>query len=159
MRATAPPTHSLWDGGAVPFSWFSGRNIAHNCHRVSISRNVDHLTKRRQTMTSQDVQTDHAATPTGGTGPAFNVLNPAYSRGADRTGSKDCSGAFQAALNALAAYGGGTLYIPAGNYQLTNGVTWNGSAPLRISGDGPQASNIRCAGTSASITYLSITNT
>jgi hypothetical protein len=116
-------------------------------------------------MTSQEIHTAAAATgstgPTGGAGPAgpsFSVLNPAYSGGADRTGSTDCSGAFQAALNALAAYGGGTLYVPAGNYQLANGVTWNSSAPLRIAGDGPQASNIRCASTSTSITYVSITN-
>jgi polygalacturonase len=119
---------------------------------------------------SHDIHADSAiptgkAGPAGGAGPAdstpsvFSVLNPAYSGGADRTGSADCSGAFQAALNALAAYGGGTLYVPAGNYQLANGVTWDSSAPLRIAGDGPQASNIRCASTSASITYVSITNT
>jgi hypothetical protein len=114
-------------------------------------------------MTSQDIHPDSAPTgstgPVAGTSPVFNVLNPVYSGGADRTGSTDCSGAFQAALAALAAYGGGTLYVPAGNYQLANGVTWDSSAPLRIAGDGPQASNIRCASTSTSITYVSITNT
>jgi len=95
----------------------------------------------------------------GSTGQVFNVLNPAYAGGADRAGTADCSAAFQAALNALAAYGGGTLYVPAGDYLLANGVTWDSSAPLRLAGDGPQASNIRCASTSTSITYVSITNT
>ena len=95
----------------------------------------------------------------GNTGMVFNVLNTAYSGGADPTGSASCDAAFNAAITALTAAGGGTLYIPTGQYKLTSGVSYSGTVPLRIVGDGPQATQIRMANTATSSTYISITNT
>lgn len=78
--------------------------------------------------------------------------------GADRTGTADSSAAFQATLNAIAAAGGGVMYIPFGNYLIGTGLTWSSAHSLTVIGDGPGASNIRCNNGSASITYLSVTN-
>jgi hypothetical protein len=89
----------------------------------------------------------------------FNVLNSAFAGGADASGSTDSTAAVQAALNAVAANNGGTLYLPAGDYQLQGSVTYSGTGPLRIVGDGPQATRIRLASTSTNIKYLSITQT
>jgi len=90
----------------------------------------------------------------------FNVLNTAYAGGADPTGASDSSGAVQAAVNAAAAAGGGIVFFPGGaDYQLANGVSYSGTAPLRFIGDGPQASRIRLNSTATSSTYFSITNT
>ncbi len=85
----------------------------------------------------------------------FNVLNSAYAGGADPTGVADSKAAFQAALNAISANHGGTLYIPAGDYKLTSGLTYTSSYSLRIQGDGPQATRIH--GVSTSGVYLDIT--
>lgn len=79
--------------------------------------------------------------------------------GADPTGSRDCTSAIQAALNHVGSGGGGVIYVPAGNYKVTAGLTYDSSSPLMITGDGPQASNLRLASTSTSIKYLSITQT
>jgi len=78
---------------------------------------------------------------------------------ADPTGSSDSTSGIQAALDQVAANGGGTIYVPAGNYKITSGLTYNSSTGLLITGDGPQASNFRLASTSTSIQYLTITQT
>lgn len=78
---------------------------------------------------------------------------------ADPTGSSDSTPGIQAALNQVAANGGGAIYVPTGNYKVTSGLTYNSSTGLMIIGDGPQASNIRLASTSTSIQYLTITQT
>jgi hypothetical protein len=78
---------------------------------------------------------------------------------ADPTGSSDSTSGIQAALNQVAANGGGVLYVPAGNYKITSGLTYNSSTCLMITGDGPQASNFRLAAAAASIQYLTITQT
>ncbi len=41
----------------------------------------------------------------------------------DRTGKADCSVAIQAALNAIGASGGGTMFLAAGTYRLDNPIT------------------------------------
>jgi hypothetical protein len=89
----------------------------------------------------------------------FNVLNTAYSGGADPTNTNDCTSAFNACLAAIQANGGGTLYIPTGDFQIQGAVTWSGTVPLRILGDGPQASRIRMNNSGTSSTYFSLTNT
>lgn len=60
---------------------------------------------------------------------AGNVLNTAYAGGADPSGLSDSTAAVQAAEDALAAAGGGTLVFPAGTYKVTglvkkSGVSW-----------------------------------
>jgi Pectate lyase superfamily protein len=110
--------------------------------------------------TSQDphsAQPRAAASRPSGTLEAYNVLDTAWSGGADPKGAADSTAAFQAALSAIGSAGGGVLYIPTGSYKLTSGLTYAGTAPLRILGDGPQASRIRMASASPSVSYLSIT--
>lgn len=51
----------------------------------------------------------------------LNVLNTAYSGGADPTGAADSAGAFNAAIAAIPA-GGGNIYVPAGTYKLASTV-------------------------------------
>jgi hypothetical protein len=97
-----------------------------------------------------------AAARPAGTLEAYNVLDTVWSGGADPKGAADSTAAFQAALNAISAAGGGVLYVPTGSYKLTSGVTYAGTSPLRILGDGPQASRIRMASASSSVSYLSI---
>jgi len=89
----------------------------------------------------------------------YNVTDAAYGGGADPTGKSDCTGAFQAALDAIAADGGGCLYIPAGDYQITATLSYNNPASLRLTGDGPQVSNLRgAAAAGGAVTYLAIVN-
>lgn len=92
------------------------------------------------------------------TGPDWlNITAAPYN--ADPTGSSDSMPAIQAALNQVAANGGGTIYVPTGNYKVTSGLTYDSSTTLMITGDGPQASNFRLASTSTDIQYLTITQT
>src|SRR5271168_5193015 len=77
--------------------------------------------------------------------------------GADPLGATDSTPAIQDALNAIVTAGGGVMYIPAGNYLCT-GVTYNNSAPLRIIGDAPSASNIMCNNGSSDVIYFNIQN-
>jgi len=60
-------------------------------------------------------------------------------------GSTDDTAAIQAAVNALAAAGGGVLYIPPGNYKVTSTITWTANKSLRILGDGANATSIQRA--------------
>jgi hypothetical protein len=78
---------------------------------------------------------------------------------ADSTGNSDSTSGIQAALNQVAANGGGVIYVPTGNYKISSGLTYNSSSGLMITGDGPQASNIRLASTSTSVQYITITQT
>src|SRR6266487_4672459 len=56
-----------------------------------------------------------------GGGSAYNVLNTAYSGGADPTGSADSTAAFAAALAAAPA--GGVVWVPPGTYKITSTLT------------------------------------
>jgi hypothetical protein len=101
-------------------------------------------------------QTAEAAT-LGTTPDWLNITASPYN--ADPTGTSDSTSGIQAALNQVAANGGGAIYVPAGNYKITSGMNYNSSTGLLITGDGPQASNFRLASTSTSTTYLTITQT
>jgi Pectate lyase superfamily protein len=106
--------------------------------------------------------TDHndIADVLAGLGAGLNVQNTALGGGADPTGAADSTAAFQAALNAVAASAyGGRIRIPAGNYKITSALAYSGTAPLAITGDGPQATQLHLANTSTSVTGLSITQT
>lgn len=50
---------------------------------------------------------------------AANVLD----FGADPSGEQDCADAFQAALDAVSAVGGGTVWVPSGEYRLQKSVS------------------------------------
>ena len=54
----------------------------------------------------------------------INVLNTAYSGGADPTGIADSAAAFTAAIAALPA-GGGVIVVPPGSYKLASGITFH----------------------------------
>ena len=97
-----------------------------------------------------------AEAATGTTPDWINITAAPYN--ADPSGATDSTAAIQAALNQVAATGG-AIYIPTGNYTISSGLTYSSSLPLMITGDGPQASNIRMASASAEITYLSISQT
>lgn len=57
--------------------------------------------------------------------------------GAVGNGSADDTAAIQAAMNACAAGGGGTVYFPGGSaYKITSALTWTSTAPLYMLGDG-----------------------
>jgi hypothetical protein len=70
---------------------------------------------------------------------------------AARTSTYDSSGDFQNAIDALAAvggggaFGGGTLYIPAGKYRLNSSIT--NKKHVSLLGDGPTASTLEWAST------------
>jgi len=87
-----------------------------------------------------------------------NVLNTAFAGGADPTGAKDSTAAFQAVLTKLTA-GGGAMYVPAGSYLLDGELTYDANYPLYIFGDGPQASRVICNLGGAASTYLTVTQT
>jgi hypothetical protein len=67
----------------------------------------------------------------------FNVQSAQYGAAGNRT--TDDTAAFGAALSAIAAAGGGTLYVPAGHYMLTADLVYPHGAPPTIVGDGPGA--------------------
>jgi hypothetical protein len=60
-----------------------------------------------------------------GMGAVYNVLNTAYSGGADPAGASDSTAAIQGALTAAISGGGGTVVIPPGTYKTTSTITGN----------------------------------
>lgn len=60
--------------------------------------------------------------------------------GAVGNGSADDTAAFQAGVNALANNGGGTLYVPAGTYKLTDTITIDRS--ICVMGESIQSTNL-----------------
>lgn len=72
----------------------------------------------------------------------------AQNYGADPTGATDSTVAFNNCLAALASQGGGTMYVPGGNYNIgspaggaQDAVTWTSGETLKILGDGPGSTN------------------
>jgi hypothetical protein len=86
----------------------------------------------------------------------FNVQSAQYGAAGNRT--TDDTAAFGAALSAIAAAGGGTLYVPAGHYMLTADLVYPHGAPLTIVGDGPGASSLCMNSAAASFSALSVSN-
>ena len=76
-------------------------------------------------------------------GAVYNVLNAAYSGGADPTGTNDSQPAFQGAVNAVAnsATGTGIVFVPPGNWRLNSTVTVS-SAGIYIIGSGLWATTL-----------------
>lgn len=71
----------------------------------------------------------------------IDVTQPPYSASPSLS---DNGGIFVSAINAILAAGGGTLYIPAGNYKFTTPIVINGTSKqgsLIIKGDGPHMWN------------------
>lgn len=71
----------------------------------------------------------------------FNVLD----YGADPTGAADSYAAFAAAITALNAAGGGTLWMPEGTYKLLTAPTTI-TKPCQILGGGMGVTTINCTG-------------
>jgi hypothetical protein len=63
--------------------------------------------------------------------------------GAVGNGIANDAGAIQLAINAVAAAGGGTVYLPAGNYLMNSGVTWTASG-VHLKGAGVSATTLTC---------------
>lgn len=72
-----------------------------------------------------------------GMGSAYNVLNTAWSGGADPSGSTDSTAAIQAAVSA-AQTSQRPVYFPAGTYKVSSPILIGGGSPgaLKIYGDG-----------------------
>lgn len=64
----------------------------------------------------------------------FNVKSAPYSAVGD--GVTDDTAAFQSALNAAAAAGGGTVYVPAGRYNIASHLSIGAGVELRGASDG-----------------------
>lgn len=61
----------------------------------------------------------------------YNVVD----YGADNTGATDCGSAFQNALNAAEAAGGGTVFFPTGTYLLDTPISLTSTNSFTITGD------------------------
>ncbi len=90
----------------------------------------------------------HAGTRSlpGPTEPVIDVTKPPYN--ADNTGESDAAPAIQAAIDAVGASGGGTVYLPAGTYALKVPSDRRAALVIRHSGvqlrgDGPDATFLR----------------
>lgn len=79
-------------------------------------------------------------------GATFNVRD----YGAVGNNTNDDTSAFQAALTAINANGGGCLRIPKGSYKLTATLTYPGSY-LKIEGDGPSVTVLRPTNTATNM--------
>lgn len=79
-----------------------------------------------------------------------NVLNTSFSGGADPTGVADSAAAINAAIAAMAAFGGGTVRIPHGTYKLSSAALQQASG-VRILGDGPLATILKPTGSNNGI--------
>lgn len=71
----------------------------------------------------------------------INVLNSAYSGGADPSGVADSYAAIQAALTAASSATAPTVYVPAGTYIVSQALSIPGGVTVR--GDGPSDSIIK----------------
>ena len=90
---------------------------------------------------SANIGFSHAVTPLEGSVAAklkafVSVKDAPYNAKGD--GVTNDTAAIQAAINAVSAAGGGTVLVPAGNYRLNSGLTYNGNN-LTIEGEGPRA--------------------
>ena len=77
---------------------------------------------------------------------------------ADPTNTTDSTTAFKNALAAVAAAGGGVLYIPVGEYLITSTLAWTSADSLMIIGDGEDASIINRASATAPFHTFDIQN-
>lgn len=73
-----------------------------------------------------------------------NFYNAALSPyNADKTGTNDAASAIQSALDAASTAGGGTVYLPAGQYKVNTHLTIPANVELRGSDDGPHRADYR----------------
>ncbi|EYT84026.1 hypothetical protein CF54_03960 [Streptomyces sp. Tu 6176] len=86
------------------------------------------------------VEAHNAGSAGGGESPAAGGLDWMSIRdfGAQGDGVADDTAAIQTAVEAAATAGGGTLYIPAGRYKLTDAITW--ASGVNAVGDGDRVS-------------------
>lgn len=84
----------------------------------------------------------------------INVKVAPYSARGDRSAAD--SAAIQAAMDALKAAGGGTLYIPAGDYDMPSGLQWSSTGTIRVTGDGPNVTRLHMCPAAAPYTALSV---
>lgn len=77
-----------------------------------------------------------------------------YDYGAAGNGTTDDTTAVQNAANAVAAAGGGTLFLPPGNFKLSSALSLTGANTVSLLGVGPGISILTQSSTSANgITY------
>lgn len=86
----------------------------------------------------------------------FNVRSTQFGAVGNRT--TDDTAAFQAALNAVAAAGGGLLYVPAGTYKITSDLVYASDAALTILGDGPAVSALCMNSAADSFSAVNVSN-
>lgn len=69
----------------------------------------------------------------------INVKAPPYNAKGD--GVTDDGPAFQSAVNALKAIGGGSIYAPSATYLIATGINWDTN--IKLIGDGPKSSILK----------------
>ncbi|MBM4375380.1 MAG: hypothetical protein FJ095_09870 [Deltaproteobacteria bacterium] len=85
--------------------------------------------------------------------PAVATIFEVATFGADPSGAKDATGAFQAALNAAKANGGGVVHVAEGTYRLDGTLAINASN-IVLRGEGPTKSRLAFR-KSAGMSFLS----
>lgn len=73
-------------------------------------------------------------------------------------GVTDDTASIQAAIDYVIARGGGSLYIPAGTYNVSVALVVTNGSNLKIYGDGPAASVIRTTSATANVFFSSSTD-
>lgn len=90
-------------------------------------------------------------------GAVYNVLNAAYSGGADPTGVSDSAAAWQAAINAVPA-GGGAVIVPPGTYKIASTVTSTAPGVYIVCPGGKGSAVVNFTGTGDCLRMYSATN-
>ena len=88
-------------------------------------------------------------------GGTHNVLNAAYSGGADPTGTSDSTAAINGAISGLPA-AGGTVCLPAGTYKISSPLTI--TTGLVLAGAGKHATTITSAAASSIFNFTGNTH-
>ncbi|GMK42227.1 hypothetical protein PCCS19_52860 [Paenibacillus sp. CCS19] len=131
-----PDHHVLLKGGVAEVrSLNSGNNGQLKVDDQSDGAELNIHQDARYTLKElpQSVATDWAEAPKPTGAGLFDITQAPYS--ADKTGGADVSDKIQAALDAAAAAGGGTVYLPAGIYRVEQPITVPSGVELRGSWD------------------------
>lgn len=129
----------------VPQALLAGNDFA--APDTAVTAAASTLVARDDTNTATPVMPDYAFTPAATPLPEGTALFLVTDYGARAGGERDCTAAFQAALDAAQQAGGGIVYIPGGTYRLDGSLTIPSGVELRGSFDGAHYGNSTFNGT------------
>lgn len=130
---------------AVPQALLSGNTFA--APETAVTAADTTLLRRDDGDTSIPNVPDYTFTPAETRSAATDALFLVTDYGAQAGGTRDCTAAFQEALEDARAAGGGTVYIPGGRYRLNGSLTIPSGVELRGSFDGAHYGNSTFNGT------------